>query len=376
MKSKEKIQEILNEAGVDVDRNDDLKVLDDKFYDRVLFGGTLALGESYMDGWWESKDISRLVYKALRADLARKVFRHFSIGLIPHFLKHTLMNLQIGKKAYQVGKEHYDIGNELYERMLGKTMSYTCGYWKDINNLDDAQTAKLDLICKKLNLKKGQRVLDIGCGWGNFMKYASENYGVECVGLSVSEEQTKLGRERCKGLPVKFVVTDYLKFESEEKFDFIVSIEMFEAVGYKNFSKFFSKAANLLKEDGLFLLQTIANNRTAWRADPWFDKYIFPNGYLPSPRLLTKAIEGKFMIEDWHNFGADYDKTLVAWENNFESSWEELIKLNNKKYDTRFYRMWKYYLKTMQGAFRARYMNLWQIVLSKNGVKGGYSSVR
>ncbi|MDH7528362.1 MAG: cyclopropane fatty acyl phospholipid synthase, partial [Ignavibacteria bacterium] len=254
--------------------------------------------------------------------------------------------------------------------MLDKRMNYSCAYWKDATNLDEAQENKLELICKKLYLKPGMRVLDIGCGWGAFAKYAAEKYGVEVVGITVSKEQLKLAKELCDGLPVEIRLQDYR--EVNEKFDRIVSIGMFEHVGYKNYREYFKIAAKNLKDDGIFLLHTIGSNISTKSTDAWTHKYIFPNGMLPSLAQISKTVENLFVIEDVHNFGADYDKTLMAWYNNFKNNWHKL----KDKYGERFYRMWEYFLLSCAGAFRARKNQLWQIVLSKKGILGGYSSIR
>lgn len=251
-------------------------------------------------------------------------------------------------------------------------MTYTCGYWKDAKTLDEAQEAKLDLVCRKIGLKKGDRVLDIGCGWGSFAQYAAEKYGASVVGVTVSKEQVALGSERVKGLPVEIRLQDYRAI-SDGPYDHIVSLGMFEHVGHKNYRTYMKKVHELLKDGGLFLLHTIGSNQLTPISDPWIDRYIFPNGMLPSVQQLGASIEKLFVMEDWHNFGADYDKTLMNWYLNFEKAWSSL----KEKYGERFCRMWRYYLLFTAGAFRSRQNNqLWQIVLSKNGVPGGYQSIR
>jgi len=279
--------------------------------------------------------------------------------------------MQSRRRAFIIGEKHYDLGNDLFQRMLDKRMNYSCAYWKDANSLDEAQENKLDLICKKIYLEPGMRVLDIGCGWGAFGKYAAEKYGAKVVGITVSKEQVSLGKEMCKGLPVEFRLQDYR--EVNEQFDRIVSVGMIEHVGYKNFRQYFKIAKNNLSNDGLFLLHTIGEVRSYKSSDAWTHKYIFPNGMLPSITQISKAIEGLFVMEDWHNIGNDYDKTLLAWYNNFIAGWDYL----KSKYSERFFRMWKYFLLSSAGAFRARNKNQdWQIVLSPSGVLGGYHSER
>jgi cyclopropane-fatty-acyl-phospholipid synthase len=270
------------------------------------------------------------------------------------------------RRAWQVGEAHYDLGNDFYQKMLDSRMTYTCGYWENATDLEAAQEAKLDMICRKLDLKPGQRVLDIGCGWGSFMGFAAEHYGVECVGVTISREQAAHGQKLCEGLPVEFRLTDYRNLD--EKFDHIASIGMFEHVGHKNHHAFFDVARRCLKEEGLFLLHTIGKNRRDSTPDPWIDRYIFPNGDLPSLDRISVAVEDQFIIEDVHNFGADYDKTLMAWNENFQAAWPEL----SNRFDERFKRMWEYYLQACAGAFRSREIQLWQLVLSPDGVPGGY----
>jgi cyclopropane-fatty-acyl-phospholipid synthase len=289
---------------------------------------------------------------------------------IPRVLAAKILNLQTPGRSYRVGEQHYDIGNALYERMLGRRLIYSCGYWREADNLDDAQIAKIDVICRKLGLEPGMRVLDIGCGWGEAARYMAEQYGVEVVGVTISREQVDYGQRLCRDLPVDIRLQDYRSVE--ERFDRLVSIGMFEHVGYKNYETFMDVAARCLEPHGLFMLHTIGNNQSNAITDPWIARYIFPNSMTPSAHQITGAAEGRFVLEDWHNFGADYDRTLMAWFANFDAHWPELA----EGYGQRFYRMWKYYLLSCAGAFRARQNQLWQIVLSPSGVPGGYRSIR
>jgi cyclopropane-fatty-acyl-phospholipid synthase len=279
-------------------------------------------------------------------------------------------NPQSTRRAFRIGRHHYDIGNELYERMLDRRMIYSCGYWREATDLDAAQEAKLDLVCRKLELAPGMRVLDIGCGWGGTARFMAERCGVEVVGITVSEEQVRVGRQVCQGLPVEIRLQDYRSVD--ESFDRVVSIGMFEHVGRRNYTTYMRQVRRCLKGDGLFLLHTIGGNRSVAANDPWIDRYIFPNSMLPSARQITQAAEGLFVLEDWHSFGADYDRTLVAWWSNLQARWPEI----EDRYEPRFYRMWKYYLLSCAGSFRARSSQLWQIVLSPRGVAGGYRALR
>lgn len=372
--TKEFARKLLEQADIKIDgsRPWDVRILNDAVYGRVMNEGPLGLGESYMDGWWEAEKLDEFFYRLIKADLVKYAKENWRSML--WIMGQTIFNRQDKKGALEVGEQHYDLGNDLYRIMLDMRMTYTCGYWNPpaggAKNLDEAQEAKLDLVCKKINLKPGETVLDIGCGWGSFAKFAAEKYGAEVTGITISKEQAELAKKLCEGLPVKILFQDYRDLEG--KFDHIVSLGMFEHVGYRNYRDYMQIAHDHLKDGGFFLLHTIGSDVSIKRTDPWLGKYIFPNSMLPSIAQIGASIEGLFVMEDWHNFGADYDKTLMAWFENFEKGWPML----KKKYDERFYRMWRYFLNSTAAGFRARKTQLWQIVLSKDGVPGGYSPIR
>lgn len=354
---------------VDGDRPWDIHIRDRRAVDRILGDGNLGLGEAYMAGWVEIERVDGFVDRVLRAGLASEVGS--SPRLWWHALKARLYNHQTRSRSWEVGERHYDLGNDFYRDMLDPRMTYTCGLWNDgagtmAQNLAEAQEHKLDLICRKLDLRPGQRVLDIGCGWGSFMIYAAEKYGVECVGLTISKEQVALGRKLAGDLPVEFRLMDYR--DIDEPFDHVVSVGMFEHVGRQNYDLYMQVARRCLKPGGLFLLHTIGTNRENAPPDPWIGKYIFPNGELPAMQQVIDACEGRFVVEDVHNFGANYDRTLMAWYENFEQAWPRW----QAKYGDSFGRMWKYYLQSCAGGFRAREIQLWQFVLSPTGRRGGY----
>ncbi len=359
------LQRLIEPAGLTVNgrRPCDPVILDERALGAILRHGSLGAGEAYMRGWWDARDLSELFYRVLRAGLPRHFGRWEVLRLA---VREWLTNPQRSARAFHIGEAHYDRGNDLFIAMLDKRMVYSCGYWEGVDDLAAAQGRKLDLICRKLGLKPGQRVLDIGCGWGSFCRFAAERYGVTAVGITVSREQAALGREQCAGLPVELRLQDYR--EIDESFDHVVSVGMLEHVGVKNYATLFDVVRRCLQPEGLFLLHTIGRPRTVRSADPWIHRYIFPNGHLPSLAQLTEACEGRFVVEDVHNFGADYDRTLMAWFENFERAWPALA----ERYDETFYRMWKYYLLSCAGAFRARDVQLWQLVLSPTGVEGGY----
>jgi cyclopropane-fatty-acyl-phospholipid synthase len=323
-----------------------------------------------MDGAWESERLDETFYRLLSADLERHLTRVARIQFLGLFLKSVLLNRQSRARAFQVGEHHYDIGNDVYTAMLDPTMSYSCAYWKDAETLEQAQLAKLRLTCDKLQLRAGEKLLDIGCGWGGLARFAAENYGVEVTGITVSKEQQKLARERCAGLPVTIELMDYRDIQG--RFDKVVSVGMFEHVGPKNYPAYFAAVDRVMAPDGLFLLHTIGNYDTTHTTDAWIDRYIFPNGKAPSARQIASSVEPEFIIEDWHNFGQDYDRTLMAWWRNLDAAWPELA----DKYGERFYRMFKYYLNSCAGYFRSRQGQLWQLVLSKRSRREIYRSLR
>lgn len=368
--SKKTIEALLSRAGVRLngDRPFDIRIRDERCYDRILAETHLGVGESYMDGWWECEDLSELIARVYSARAEKDIVGDWKI--LVESIPARISNRQSRKRAGQVGTRHYDLSHNLYRKMLDRKMVYSCAYWKEAGDLDAAQERKLDLVCRKLGLRPGMKILDIGCGWGSFLRHAAERCGVEAVGVTISREQADYARHRCRTLPVEVRLQDYR--DLDEPFDAVVSLGMMEHVGHKNYREYMSVVNRCLKEGGLFLVQTIGTNQSTARANRWVDKYIFPNGMLPSVKQIGTAIEGLFVMEDWHNFSADYDRTLTAWYENFDRAWSDL----KEEFDDRFYRMWRFYLLSFAGTFRARVNQLWQIVLSKDGVPGGYCSVR
>lgn len=372
------VQKLLAEAGITIngDQPWDIVIHNEDFYKRIMKAPDLALGEMYMEGLWDCVRLDQFFFKLLRAKLETKALHHpeFWYYALKQKLTetiHRIFNFQTKSKAFEVGKVHYDIGNDLYRAMLDKRMVYTCGYWETAKTLDQAQEDKLHLTCQKLKLKKGMTLLDIGCGFGSLLKFAAEHYGVSGVGITISEQQFEVAKESCQHYPIEIRFQDYRDLLKEQiKFDRIASLGMFEHVGYKNYDTYMDVAEQCLKDDGIFLLHTIGGNTSRFTTGSRFiDTYIFPNGLIPSVRQIGEAIEGHFVMEDWHNFGADYDKTLMAWHHNFNMHWDSL----KNRYDEKFRRMWNYYLLSCASTFRARQNQLWQIVLSKKGLLNGYN---
>lgn len=352
------------------DRPWDIEVHNPGFYPRVLKQGSIGLGESYMDGWWDSAGLDQLFTRINAARLAGRLGLSARLRVLSALLWDTLINRQSIGRARQVATRHYDLGNDLFECMLDTGMNYSCGYWRRADSLDEAQRHKIRLICDKLRLEPGHRVLDIGCGWGGLAEYLAREYEAHVTGLTISREQCEYARRRVSGLPVDIRLLDYRK--ASGRFDRIVSVGMFEHVGRKNYRLFFEKAAELLKPEGLFLLHTIGAETLTKSTDAFINKYIFPNSKIPNRNELSRASEGLFRLEDWHNFGPDYDRTLMAWLSRFEAAWPRL----QGRYSERFYRMWRYYLCCCAGYFRSRRGELWQLVFSHPQSDRPYLSLR
>jgi len=366
-----KVTELLEYAGIGVNGPEpwDIQIHDERFFDRALGEGSIGVGESYMDGWWDVLALDEFFTRFRRADLASKVTDLKTALLV---IKTRVLNLQTMQRAKQVADAHYDLGNQLYQAMLGRRMQYTCAYWKEAASLDQAQENKLHLICRKLKLTPGMTLLELGGGFGGLAHFAAQEYGCHVVSYNISREQVAFGRDLCRGLPVRFEQKDYREAALEQsRFDRVVSVGLCEHIGYKNYRQFMQLAHSRLKDQGLFLLHTIGSNESYSYTDPWINKYIFPNGLIPSMAQLTTAWEGLWVAEDWHNFGPDYDRTVTAWWENFERAWPVL----RPTYGDRFYRMWKYYLMASAGSFRSRRLQLWQVVLSKGDISS-YSPVR
>lgn len=333
----------------------DPQIHDARAFRRMALDHSIGAGESYMDGWWDCPALDQFFFRLFRTrvgDDPRPVLNVLS-QLAPRVL-----NLQSAARSERVNREHYDLGVDLYEAMLDARMVYTCGYWEGASSLEEAQTNKLELVCRKLGLRPGMRVLDIGCGFGSFLKYAAEHHGIEGVGYTLSRSQHDYAQRSCQQLPVEVRFGDYRTIEG--RFDRIASIGMFEAVGQKNIRTFMEVMHRVLDPDGAALLHTIGKDVPRAASSHWVDKYIFPNGYIPELGEMVEGLEGLFRIEDLHNFGPDYDRTLMAWHDRFQAAWPRL----EPRYGRRFRRMWEFYLLLFAGGFRAREWELWQLLLT------------
>lgn len=376
MSASQQVTDLLLSADIEVggERPWDVQVHDERLYRRILAEGSLGTGEAYMDGWWDVERLDELFFRILRGRLERKVRSPAVLGRV---LLSWLANEQSRGRSRRVAEQHYDLSNRLYEAMLGPTMQYTCAYYGPDGaeaTLDEAQRAKLDLIARKLHLEPGMRVLELGGGFGELARFLAAEHGCEVDSYNISSQQVEYARGLCEGLPVDVRQQDYREAANESRqYDRVLSVGLMEHVGPKNFRAFFDLARARLKPGGLALVHTIGGNISRGGTDPWIAKYIFPGGVIPSEAQLTRAKEGLFVLEDWHNFGPDYDRTLMAWDDNFAAAWPDLKQ--SEGLDERFYRMWRYYLLSCAGAFRARQLNLWQLVLS-HGDLPRYEPVR
>ena len=342
----------------------DIQINHPQMLTRLLKQGGLGLGDSYMDGWWECQAIDLMLERAMRGRLHEQL--QTPRAWWESFKGHLRHSDSEGPSRI-VGRMHYQVGNPVYQAMFDPYMTHSCAYWVDgAQTLEEAQLANLEMICRKLQLKPGMRVLDLGCGWGSFMRYATERYGVSVLGLTHSDEQLKLGQQLARSLPMQFELTDYRQCnpESKSRFDRIVSIGLFDQLGQKDFSAFFQTAKRSLKDDGWMLLQTQGKSPNSGLLDGWDDKHIHAPGYVPRLDEVTQASEAHFVVEDVHNFGADYDRTLQHWHQRFEMAWPQL----RLSHDERFYRMWRFHLLSSAASFRTRHKQMWQLVLSPKGL--------
>lgn len=368
--AQKQIEAFLATAGIKIGGNEahDIRVHDARFFDAVLGHGTLGFGESYMEGWWDCDALDVLFHKlaTVPKQPSRSAFKFLTR------LQYVAMNMQSKARAHQVAQVHYDLSNDFFRLWLDPNMQYSCGYWEGAKTLEEAQLNKLELISRKLHLQPGDRVLEVGCGWGGLARYMSYRYGAQVTAVNISQEQMKFAREFCKGMPVDVVDTDYRDIQGS--WDKVVSIAMLEAVGAQNLRQYMETVHRSLRNDGTFVLHTIGENVTRPHADRWIIKHIFPNGYIPSLSQLSTAMEGLFVMEDWHNIGTDYDTTLMAWHARFEAAWPKIQQLG-PKFDERFRRMWRYYLLNCAGAFRARSLQLWQVTMTKHRTGTPYQRI-
>tara|TARA_R110002072_G_scaffold42064_12_gene118122 strand:+ start:69701 stop:70834 length:1134 start_codon:yes stop_codon:yes gene_type:complete len=350
--------------------------MDESVRRRIQRDGIFGLGETYEQGLWSTAHLNEYMDQVFTAP-APRLTPFVWARLILGALDKRIFNRQAGRGAFNIGEKHYDLGNDLFRSMLDSSMSYTSGYWASADTLEQAQEAKLDLICRKLSLQPGQHILDIGCGWGNFAEHAARNYGARVTGVTVSKEQAAFARNRCADLPVDIRLQDYR--EVDELFDHVVSIEMIEAVGRKNLPNYYSVVDRCLSEGGLFVLQVISGNTLTRTSDRRLDQYIlwlvrniFPDGYLPRADELVPPRNTDLRIVDWHRYDDDYNQTLLAWAARFNENWAQIA----DQYDERFYRRWNFYIHGCAAMFRAQLIDVNQLVYTKGKTSTRFEPVR
>lgn len=355
------ISNLLEKMDIQVGGNRawDIQIHSPDFARRVMTMGGLGLGDSYIEGDWDANSVDSFINHILRARLDKEIK---SFGMSISSLKSRFHSLAKGQKPWKFQDVLRNLPNEFFEAILGTNMSFTSGYWAaGAKTLEEAQQARRDMTCKKLNLKQGMRLLDAGSGWGGFSAFAAEHYGVECVCISSFKGQHEWASQHYAHLPIEFVQNESLMLDG--MFDCIVSIDRFEHLPQKNYRVYLEMGDRILEEDGLLLLQSTGKNERRLNGKHWFDTHILQNNSLPTIAQIAGATNGLFVMEDMHNFGSDYDKTLMAWYQNFEAAWPALQK--QYKFDEKLYRTWKYYLLSSAGAYRANDLQQWQCIFSK-----------
>ncbi len=369
--AKKLVTNLFNSAGVKINGDNpwDIQVNNDRFYRRTL-RGSLGFGESYMDGDWDVQQLDELFSRIIRTNLTGSGM--VKINRLWLDLKSRLVNLQSRRGSMAIVETHYDLDHQLYEKFLGPYNQYTCCFFKRATTLEDAEKEKLEMLCNKLALGPEDKVLDIGCGWGGFARYAAETRGCHVTGVSISTEQIAYAREFTDGLAVDIVKADYRDLPDiypAGHFDKVLICGMIEHVGYKNYRGIMLVIDQVMKDDGHFLLHTIGNSQDTTVCDPWLEKYIFRNSMLPSIAQLAGAFQDIFVVQAWENYGHYYAPTLAAWYEKFERNWDSIKEIKAlKPFDEKFRRMFDYYLLSCKAGFETEFINLWQVVLTKKGL--------
>jgi cyclopropane-fatty-acyl-phospholipid synthase len=370
---------VLEQADIRVggDRPWDLRIHHDRFFPRAM-RGSLGVGESYMDGDWDAGSLIEFFRKTMDAGL--QMHPLLRINRVAKEVHARFRNLQTRRRSRAVAEEHYDLDHRMYAQFLGPWNQYTCCFFDGTDDLEEAEICKLEMICDKLEIESGDRVLDIGCGWGGFAKYAASTRGCSVVGISLSDEQIEYARDYTEGLPVEIHRMDYRDLPESPlgTFDKVLICGMIEHVGYRNYRQLMKVVHTVLAQDGLFLLHTIGNRHNTAVVEPWIEKYIFRNSMAPSMQQLTRAAADLFVIEDWENYGHYYVPTLQAWHDNFNRNWDRIRALDGPRpFDERFRRMWNFYLMSSRAAFEVEDLHLWHLVMTRYGSgRGVYDRVK
>jgi cyclopropane-fatty-acyl-phospholipid synthase len=350
----------------------EIKVIDQRFYSDIAFGGTVAAGEAYMQGYWLCNNLTGLVRIMLRnRQVMDQVEGGFSLFKAPLLrLIHWLnRNSQAGSRRNI--EAHYDLGNDMFKLFLDPTMMYSCAYYADdTTSLDDAATAKLQRICDKLQLSASDHVVEIGTGWGGFAIYAATHYGCKVTTTTISKQQFEIAQQRVQAAGLEDRVTLLMEDYRDLKgtYDKLVSIEMIEAVGPQYLDTYFAKCSSLLKPDGLMLIQAITIQDQfydqAIKSVDFIQRYIFPGGFIPSVTAISNAVKNStdtrlFQMED---IGSHYATTLRDWRQRF---FENIDQVKSLGYSEQFIAMWEFYLCYCEGGFLERTLGTSHLVFTK-----------
>ena len=345
----------------------------ERFFPRAVIGGDTGIGEAYMDGDWSSPDLVSLMRLAVR-NLAKLEEKNGFFSALSRFADRVRQRLR--KNTVEGSRRnihaHYDLSNEFFRLFLDRNLVYSCAWYeRPEDSLETAQIQKLDRICRKLDLQPRDRVLEIGTGWGAFAMHAARRYGCQVTTTTISRQQYEYAREQFDAADprprIELLLEDYRRLSG--RFDKIVSIEMFEAVGFEHYDDYFRACDRLLEPDGSMLLQTITMNEQKFpryrKQSDWIQKYIFPGAQLASLRGILDSLARATRLSLFHaeDMGAHYARTLAAWRERFRGSIAEVKALG---FDDRFTRMWDYYLAFCEGAFLERHISDSQLLLTKN----------
>ncbi len=353
------VEHIFSRAGVSINGTKpwDIRVNDNRFYRDVLINGSLGLGESYMRQQWTTDDLEGLFYRLCSSDLEKTSRRipsqHFS-RLFDFFI-----NRQSHARAKSNAEHHYNLGNDLFFEFLGKFKNYSCGYFENADTLDEAQAAKMHKLCQLLDLKKGDRLLDVGGGWGEFAKFAATQYDCDVTSINIAQEQINHAREHCRDTAVEIVKSDYRDMTGT--YNKIAVVAMFTHVGHKNYRVFMQTMSGLLEPGGKMVMETVGGLESKTRCEPWTDKYIFPGGLIPSMEQIDHSVRGLFKRDSVHEFGHHYAVTLQHWHRNFIEAWPRL----RAHYSESMRLMFEYFFLSVAGDFRAKGLLHYHIAFSK-----------
>ena len=324
-----------SDIAIDGSKPWDIRVTDNRFFRAVVTQGSLGLGEAYMNGWWKCEDLEELAYRLMRSGIY-KISLWMPIYLVAN-IHDAAINQQSKEKSLRVAERHYAMGNDIFLSFLGKYKNYSCGYFSDTDNLDQAQLQKLEKICRLLDLKPGDRVLDVGGGWGEFARYAATKYGCYVTSVNITDEQIKFAVEYCKGTSVDIRKCDYRDITG--RYDKIAVIAMLTHVGPKNYRKFMEVADRCLEPGGMMLIESVGGHKSRKNCEAWINRYIFPGGVVPSLKQFDTAMAGRFSRKETDEFGGFYVHTLRAWNRNLMQAWPDHL----RKYDERVRLMFEYF---------------------------------